>query len=363
MKVALVTDWLNGFAGGEQVLLALHEMYPDAPIYTSLYNQDKTPQFNNAKVITSYLQNIPGLSKRHQLAIPLMPAAFESFDLKEFEVVISVGGGLSKGVITHPGQVHISYCHTPIRYIWRLSGDRRNEGRWDSWLREMVSHKLRLWDVVSAERVDYFVANSETIAQRIKKIYRRDSEVVYPPVATTQFQAKNAKIGDYFLSVGRLIGYKRVDLLIQAAILAKKPLKIVGRGPEEEKLRELAKGAAWVEFMGRVSDAELANLYTEAQAFLFGGEEDFGIVAVEAMACGRPVIAYNLGGVTESVIAGKTGQFFDEQTAESLAAVLQSFHPDEYNSAIIRARAEEFDTNIFKENMKSMVTKATKERK
>lgn len=359
MKIALVQDWLNGFAGGEQVLLAVHELFPEAPIFTSVYNSEKTGQFKQAKVIPSYLQKIPGLKSHHQIAIPLMPAAFESFDLKGFDVVFSIGGGLSKGVITHPGQVHISYNNTPLRYIWRLSQDNRNAGRWDSWLRESAAHRLRMWDVISAERVDYFLANSKTSAGRVKKIYRRESEVLYPPVDTGRFQVGTEKAGNYFLSVGRLIAYKRVDLVIQACILTKQPLKIVGRGPEEKALRKLAEGSAWIEFLGHVSNQELSKLYAEARAFVFGGEEDFGIVAVEAMACGRPVIAYGKGGITESVIEGKTGTFFEDATAESMAALLEKFNPDEYDSGIIRTRAEQFDVKVFKEGVKTVIQQVT----
>ena len=355
MKIALVQDWLNGFAGGEQVLLALHEMYPEAPIYTSLYNEESVPQFAKATVIPSYLQKVPGLKKRHQLAIPLMPAAFESFDLKGFDVIISVGGGLSKGVITHPGQRHISYCHTPIRYIWRLSGDFRNEKRWDSWLRARAEHKLRLWDVVSADRVDQFVANSENVAGRIQKIYRKKAAVVYPPIDTERYQLSKEEPGDYFLSVGRLIGYKRIDLIIEACKKTRQPLKIVGKGPEKERLQKLAEGAPWIEFLGRLSDEELKKVYGKARAFVFAGEEDFGIVPVEAMAAGRPVVAYNKGGVTESVKEGVAGAFFAEQTVESLAEVLEKFDEKQYNSVHVREQAERFTKQVFQDRMRKII--------
>lgn len=352
MKIAFVQDWLTGFAGGEQVLLALHEMYPDAPIYTSLYRPEKVPQFAKATVLPSYLQKIPGLASHHQLAIPLMPAAFESFDLKGFDVIVSVGGGLSKGVITHPGQRHISYCHTPIRYVWRLGGDVRSGG---SWLREKVSHSLRLWDVVSAERVDQFVANSKTVAARIEKIYRQSSKVVYPPINVEKYELSTEEPGDYFITVSRLIMYKRLDIIIEACKKTKQPLKIVGNGPDKEKLMKLAEGAPWIQFMGRVSDAELKDLYAKARAFIFAAEEDFGIVPVEAMACGRPVIAYGRGGVTESVEEGATGAFFNEQTAESLAELLEKFAEKSYNSGYVRKQAERFNAERFKAEMRAII--------
>lgn len=352
MKLAFVQDWLTGFAGGEQVLLALHEMYPDAPIYTSLYVPEKVPQFSKATVIPSYLQKFPTLATHHQLAIPLMPAAFESFDLKEFDVIVSVGGGLSKGVITHPGQRHISYCHTPIRYVWRLGGDSRSGG---SWLREKVSHSLRMWDVVSAERVDQFLANSKTVAARIDKIYRQPSQVVYPPIDVDKYQLSSEEIGDYFLTVSRLIDYKRLDIIINACKKTKQPLKIVGSGPDKEALMKLAEGAPWIQFTGRVSDQELRMLYAKARAFIFAAEEDFGIVPVEAMACGRPVIAYGKGGVTESVEEGATGAFFSEQTSDSLAELLEKFDHTSYNSVYVRKHAERFNVERFKKEMRAII--------
>ncbi|HSI20784.1 MAG TPA: glycosyltransferase [Verrucomicrobiae bacterium] len=357
MKIALIQDWLTGFAGGEQVLLALHKMYPDAPIYTSLYNPEKAPQFADATVIPSYLQSIPVLNKRDKLAIPLMPAAFESFDLKGFDVILSVGGGLSKGVITHPGQRHISYCHTPIRYIWRLGGDNRNTGKWDSWLREQAMHKLRLWDVVSAERVDTFIANSPTVQGRIAKIYRQDSLVVAPPVDIDRFSL-STESDDYFLTVGRMVAYKRGDLVIEACKAAKKPLKIVGGGPEEARFRKLAEGAPWIEFTGRVSDEELQKLYGRAKAFIFASEEDAGIVPVEAMACGKPVIAYGKGGVADVVVEGVHGTFFPEQTKESLVEALNRFDDLQFDATIIRKHAEGYRLSVFQDKIRKIIEHA-----
>lgn len=351
MKLAFIQDWLTGFAGGEQVLLALHEMYPEAPIYTSLYRPEKVPQFAKATVIPSYLQKIPGLASHHQKAIPFMPAAFESFDLKEFDTIVSVGGGFSKGVITHPGQRHISYCHTPIRYFWRLGGDNRAGG----WLGDKIAHRVRLWDVVSAERVDQFLANSQTVGDRITKIYRQPSEVVYPPVDVDRYTLSKEPVADYFLTVSRLIKYKRLDIIIEACKRTKKPLKIVGSGPDQDELRKLAEDAPWIQFTGRVSDAELKKMYGEAQAFIFAAEEDFGIVPVEAMACGRPVIAYGKGGVTETVEEGLTGTFFQEQTVESLVEVLEKFDQTQYNSVYVRERAERFGKSHFQEKMRAII--------
>lgn len=355
-KVALVQDWLNGFAGGEQVVLAMHKLFPDAPIYTSVYNKERTPQFNNATVIPSYLQRLPGIKSRHQIAIPLMPLAFESFNFKGYDVVISIGGGLSKGVVTQPDQVHISYCHTPMRYLWKIGGDSRADGI----IRSRVSHSLRIWDAVSASRVDRFLANSQTVEKRINKIYRKDATVVYPPVQTSKFALSTGKPGNYFLIVGRLISYKRVDLAIKACILTKQPLKIVGIGPEEAALRELAKDAPWIEFLGRLPDTQLAEVYAKARAFIFPAEEDFGIVPVEAMSTGRPVIAFGKGGATESVVEGKTGSFFMEQHERALAEVLEAFDVDAFDPQVIRARAEEFDESVFVDRMRSIIEESVR---
>ena len=359
-RIAIIQDQLTSSGGGEQVVLALTELFPDAPVYTSLYRSEAVPQFAKTKVIPSYLQRIPTAVRRHQLFIPLMPVAFESFDLKGFDLVISVGNGFSKGVITQPGQPHIAYIHSPARWLWNLGNDTRNKGRLDSGLRAMAEHRLRVWDVVSSERVDRFVTNSEFDAARIAKIYRRDAEVVHPPVNVDAFKPGEGKRQDYLLSVSRLVPYKRIDLVIEACKRLKRPLKIVGTGPEEGMLRDLAKGAPWIDFLGFVPDAQLETLYQEAAAFVFAAEEDFGIVPVEAMSAGCPVIAYGVGGVTESVVAGKTGEFFNEQTVDSLAEAITSFDPSAYDPKTIRAQAEKFSAARFKERMAAIVADALK---
>lgn len=356
IKVALVHDWLTGFAGAEQVLLALHEIFPEAPIYTSVWNKEKTPQFSQATVIPSYLQKFPGAIGHHQLFIPLMPQAFESFDFKGFDVIISITTGLSKGIITQPDQLHIAYCNTPPRYLWRLGNDTRNEGRLDSGLRNWISHKLRIWDIVSADRVDAFLANSHTVAERVAKIYRKPSTVIYPPVNTNRFSPSDKKPGNYMLSVGRLVEYKRVDLIIQACLAAGCPLKIAGEGPERSKLEQLAAGHPTIEFLGRVPDADLKELYGQALAFIFAAEEDFGIVPVEAMSAGRPVIAYRKGGATETVEDGITGLFFDQQTPDSLATVLRTFQAEQFDSQRIRRHAEKFDKKVFQTKFADFVS-------
>jgi glycosyltransferase involved in cell wall biosynthesis len=353
IKVALIHDWLTGFGGAEQVLLSLHQLFPEAPIYTSVYNPLKTPQFSEAKIITSYLQKIISLNKHHQIGIPLMGKAFESLDLKDFDLLISDGTGFSKGIISQPNQVHISYCHTPIRYIWNLGGDNRSQG----WLRSQVAHQLRIWDVVSASRVDYFIANSQNVAQRISKIYRQPSTVIYPPVNTNQFQVSDLQPEAYFLSVGRLVSYKRIDLIVQASLKTRLPLKIVGDGPEATKLHQMAESAPWIQFLGQVSNQKLQDLYSKAKAFIFAAEEDFGIVPVEAMSCGRPVIALAKGGALETVKEGISGTFFYESNTDSLAAVLEKFDSKMYDPSKVRKQAEKFSQANFQKAMLDFITK------
>lgn len=355
MKVALVHDWMTASGGAEQVLLAFHELFPEAPIYTSYYFPEKLPQFAKAKVITSYLPTLPLLSRRDKLAIPLMPAAFEAFDLKGYDLIIS-SGAFAKGVITHPGQVHMNYCHTPIRYIWGLGGDTRNAGKWDSWLREKAAHTLRLWDVVSSERVDHFIANSSTVQARIKKIYRREAEVISPPVDTEKFVLSEAP-GEYYLSVGRLVAYKNVHLIAAACNGLRVPLKIAGSGPFARSVQMMAGGSRDIELLGRVSDAELKKLYAGAKAFIFAAEEDAGIVPLEAMACGKPVIAYGKGGVLDVVREGKEGVFFPEPNIDSIKEAISKFEGMQFDPHAIRKQAEHFSIQIFKEKIRATLKK------
>ena len=350
-RIALVQDWLTTFRGGEQVLLALHTLLPEAPIYTSIYNPEKVPQFSRATVHTSYLQKIPTAKTRFQVLIPLMPQAFESFDLKSYDVVLSVGNGFSKGVITHPGQRHLWYCHTPARYLWKLGGDTRNEGRADSWLRSYAEHRLRIWDVVSSSRPDVIIANSQGTADRIAKIYRREANVIYPPVDTSRFNLSSDTPEDYFLTVGQLVAYKRVDLVISACLAAGKRLKVVGEGPERQALERVAQGSPLIEFLGRVSSDELGYLYAHTQAFIFAGEEDLGIVPIEAMSAGRPVIAFKRGGLTETVREGLSGIFFAEQTVESLVEAVKEFKVGDFEPEKVRAHATTFSLDVFNQQI------------
>ena len=356
-KVALVCDWLTNFAGAEQVLLALTEIFPEAPIYTTVYNPERVTAFRDKQVITSYLQHWPW-SQKHQLYAPWRPAAVESLDLSDYEIVISSSSAESKGVITKPHTRHYCYCHTPTRYFW--SDYHEYQSRLEfGWLNPLVKmfmprmiNKLRIWDRLAADRVDTFIANSQFVAQRIRKYYEREAVVIHPPVRTERFRLAHSG-GDYYLAVGRLIPYKAFDLLVHAFNANGLKLKIAGTGPEYAKLKELARPN--IEFLGYVPDKELPTLYAHCRAFLFPQVEDFGITPLEAMASGRPVIALGRGGALETVVEGKTGTFFSEQTVDALNNTLRAFNPDKLSPSHIRAHAEKFSLEVFKNNLLATV--------
>ena len=346
MNIALVHDWLTNMAGAERVLLQLLSIYPEADVYTSIYDPQKCPAFEKHHVQTTYLQNHAIFRKYREALVPYTPLAFESLDLSNYDMVISNTTFAAKGVITKPETIHICYCHTPTRYLWEPElDDRASRGMFSSF-RKKVAHNLRIWDRVAAERPDYYLGNSETVKKRIKKYYKRDAVVVYPPVDIDRFQYDpETVIDDYFLFVSRLIGYKRADLVVEAFNELNLPLKIIGSGPEETKLRKIAGNN--IEFLGKLSDEDLTKYYAGAKAFIFPAEEDFGIVPVEAMACGRPVIAYGRGGAAETVIDGKTGLHFKPQTVDALVAAVKKFNPNDYDGAEIRRQAEKFSNHRF----------------
>lgn len=339
MKTALVYDWLLNHGGAEDVLLRLHSLVPSAPVYTSLHNPEMT---GFGEVRTSYLNALPGARRLGPILTPLMPAAFESLDMKGYDLVFS-SGSLAKGVVTHPGQVHVSYCHTPMRYVWGVGGETRGNS---SWLRRRVAHELRQWDYLSAQRVDHFIANSATTQARIKKFYRRESEVIHPPVDVQKFTVSESR-GEGYFAFGRLVAYKRFDLLIQAALESKRQLTIAGTGPEEARLRQLAGSSDLIRFVGRVSDEERNRYLGSARAFLFGGEEDFGITPVQALATGTPVVAFGKGGVTESVRHEQEGLHFAEQSVSSLIEALDALERRTFDPHALRVRAEEFAPEVF----------------
>jgi len=354
MNIAIVHDWLSEFAGADKVLFQLKQIYPDADIYTSIYDPKKVPQFAKYKVYTTYLQKFPLSKKLRSIMVPLMPLAFEQLDLSKYDLVISNSTSAAKGVITRPNTCHISYCHTPTRYLWMPEMDERASS---SWLRRRVNKTLKVWDIAAVARVDSFIANSENVRDRITKFYHRDSAVVAPPVDTSFFNPKKEDIKkeNFYLFVGRLIPYKKADLVVEAFNKLGLELRVIGTGSEEAKLKRLAKNN--VKFLGRASDEVYYDNLKSARALIFPSEEDWGIVPVEAMACGTPVIAYGAGGATETVIAGVTGEFFTPQTPDALIKTIKKFDPKKYKFEDLRSQAEKFSVENFRKNFSQTVEK------
>lgn len=356
MKIALVHEYLTTFAGSEQVLLALHELYPEAPIFTAMYYPEKCPQFRDADVRTSFLQRFP--KGKEKVYIPLLPLAVEGFDLSEYDVIISDTHIATKGIIAKPGTLHITYCHTPIRYAWSPEVDPRASG---SWLRRFANHYLRLWDTYASKRVDHWIANSSYIASRIEKYYRRPATVIHPPVDLAALQPTGERVDDYYVFSSRLIDYKFPDRVVEAFNRLGKKLIVLGRGPMLEQLQAVAKPN--ITFIPEfISYQRMSEIFSQASAMVFPAEEDFGILMVEMMACGRPVIAYKAGGATDIVKPGKTGEFMNGQSVEAIMEAVAAFQPMRYDRDTIRKHAMSFDRTKFKEKMAAFVAQAAKEK-
>lgn len=361
MRVALVHDHLTQNGGAERVLLEMMSVYPKAPVYTLVYDAERVhPCFREADVRTSLLQRMPGAKRRLPFFLPMMPFATESHNLKSYDVVLSSASAFAKGVITSEESVHICYCHTPTRYLWGDSHAYVEELPYSAPLRAMARAylpRLRSWDRLAADRPDIMVANSKAVQKRIKKYYRRESSILYPPVNTDLFKPSPDQ-GNYFLTGGRLVTYKRFDMVIEAFNRLRLPLKIFGTGPDAVRLKKFAQSN--IEFLGYVPEERLPGLFAESLAFLHPQEEDFGITAVEAMAAGKPVIAYAAGGALETVIDGKTGTFFDEQSWEALADILIRFTPSQFSADDIRAHAKKFSRDAFREGLRHLVEESVR---
>jgi glycosyltransferase involved in cell wall biosynthesis len=355
VQVALVHDYLNQMGGAEKVLLVLHDLFPQAPIYTSIYAPDRVDRrFREMDIHISFMQRLPLVKTHHQPFLPLYPLAFEEFDLRAYDLVISDSSAFAKGVITRPDALHICYCHTPMRWAWNFGDyvEREQLGSLSKLALAPTLMLLRQWDYTSAARVNYFVANSPNVAARIAKYYRRESVYIPPPVETTRF-AVSPYPKEYFLILSRLVPYKRIDLAIAAFNQLKLPLRIIGSGRDEQRLRRLA--GPTIRFMGQQTSEEIAAQLAVCRALIFPGEEDFGITPLEAQACGRPVIAFGAGGALSSVVNGKTGLFFTPQTAEALAGVVAGFRDDYFDPLAIRRHALAFDTREFTRRFREFV--------
>ena len=355
MRVAIAHDYLNQMGGAEKVVETFHDMFPSAPIYTSVCVPSAiSEKLRGADIKTSFMQKLPFIRKfaRHYLAS--YPYAFELFDFSGYDVVLSSSSAFAKGVITGPDTCHICYCHTPMRFAWNYYAYTERE-RLSAPVRLLlpyVVHRVRRWDEVTANRVDHYVANSHEVERRIRKYYRRRSTVIFPPVETHRFTVSEQDEG-YFVIISRLHAYKKVDIAIEAATKLHIPLKVIGAGRDEKRLKGLA--GPTVEFLGRLSDDQIVDCLASSRALIFPGREDFGIVPVEAMACGKPVIAYGRGGALDTVIEGITGAFFNEQTTESLAEALAAFCPDDFNPYTIRRHAETFDVSVFRHKINEFI--------
>jgi len=360
VKVALVHDWLTGQRGGEKVLEALAEIFPQAPIYTLFHFRGSQIEAIEKKVIrTSFLQRMPLLRRFYRWYLPLYPLAAELFNLQNYDLVVSSSHCVAKGIIPSPDGLHISYIHSPVRYAWNQYDSYFSAAKLSFVSKFLIPpqiHRLRMWDVTSSARVDHFIANSGGVARRIEKYYRRSAEVVHPPVDTEFFHpADKDAARSYDIIVSALVPYKMIDLAITAYNRLGRPLKIVGDGPEMKKLRRMA--GPGVEFLGAQGSGELRNLYQGARALIMPGEEDFGIAALEAQACGTPVVAYGRGGARETVVDGKTGLFFEALTPPSLLAALDKFQTIEFNKWALRSHALGFSRDVFKEKISASISR------
>ncbi len=357
MKIALTHDHLFQLGGAEQVLLELHKIFPTSPVYTLIHNPEKSGLFKDLQITTSFLSQLPFSKNHFKWYLPLMPMAWEQFNFSPFDIVISSSSAFSKGILTAPNTLHLCYCHSPVRYLWSDAHNYLEEQKMPKLVKKIlpfVLNRLRVWDYAAAQRVDKFIANSQFVARRIKKYYQRSSTVIYPPINTEQFFISQ-NLGDYYVVVARLRPYKKVDLVIKAFNQLHLPLKIIGAGEEEQSLKNLAKDN--IEFLGELTNEQRNQVLAGAKAFIHPQEEDFGIAAVEALASGRPVIAYQSGGILETVTHQLNGWFFKEQTWECLADAILKFQAElsQFNPQEIKQSAERFSTARFKQEINDFI--------
>lgn len=356
MRVAIVHYWLVGMRGGEKVVESLLRMYPEADLFVHVYKPEAvSPLIRGRRVIQSFIGRLPFAAKLYKNYLPLMPMALEQLDLRGYDLIISSESGPAKGVVPPPGSVHVCYCHSPMRYVWNMFHEYRSTaGLLKRALMLPAAHYIRTWDALSAQRVDHFVANSSTVAQRIARYYRREAEVIPPPVAVDDFyiDPQGGRDGTWLMA-GELVPYKRPDLAVRAFNAMGRRLVVVGGGEMLDEIRRIA--GPTVTVLGPQPFARLRQLYAESFALVFPGEEDFGIVPVEAMASGRPVLAFGRGGATETVVEGVTGLFFHEQSVEAIVDGVERMGALSLNPQAIRAHAERFATAVFERRMRAYV--------
>lgn len=360
MKVAIVHDWFTVYAGAERVVEQMLALYPEADVFSTVdFLSDEDRSFLHGKQVhTSFLQNLPGARKHYRNYLALMPIAIENLDLSGYDLVLSSSSCIAKGVITGPNQLHVAYVHSPIRYAWDLMQQYLKEANLThgikSWIARIILHYMRIWDTRTANGVDVYLANSKFIASRIKKVYGREATVVYPPVDVDVFTCETEK-EDYYMTASRLVPYKKVECIVRAfAKLPDKRLIVIGDGPDFAKIKAIA--TENVEMMGYQSGEVLRKTMQKARAFVFAAEEDFGITPVEAQACGTPVIAYGRGGALETVVEGKTGLFFSEQTPESIVETIKNSEQKSFSPLACRKNAEQFSIQHFREAFASVIS-------
>jgi glycosyltransferase involved in cell wall biosynthesis len=360
VRLALVHDWLNQIGGAEDVLETLVDMFPRAPVYTSIYWRERMPpSYGEWNIRTSWMDRLPGIYHHHQPYLPLYPLAFHGLDLADYDVVLSNKSGFCHGVRTEDA-VHICYCLTPTRYVWDYDryAEREAIPPWLKTALQPLISLLRRWDYQAAQRVDHFAAISHVVEERIRRFYDREATVIYPPVDTTRFRPA-ANPEDYYLIVSRLVPYRRIDLAVRAFNQLGLPLRIAGHGRDREALEAIA--GPTITFLGRVPDADLPGLMAHCRAYVLPGEEDFGIAPVQAQASGRPVIAFGAGGALDTVIEGETGTLFYQPTPESLAETVRRFVPERVDPAACAQNAARFDTTVFKQQLTDLIERVTGE--
>ncbi len=370
MKVAIVHDWLVNYGGAERVVEEMLKLYPDADIYTLVYDEKKMGKiFPKEKVHTSFVQKLPMSTKLYTKLLTLMPKAFESFDFSGYDLVLCSSSSCAKGVITAPDVPHICYIHTPMRYAWdQFFEYRKRSGRLTKFFMNRWMPSIRLWDFVSSQRIDSLISNSKYISRRIQKYWRLPSSVIYPPVDTERLSPNNKPTEDFYVVFSRFVPYKRIDLAIKACGKLGKKLVVIGGGSQEAELKALAKEAFSshpddVKFTGRISDSEVQDYLQRCKAMIFSAEEDFGIIPVEVQACGRPVIAFGKGGALETVKDGVTGVFFDRQETESVCSAIKNFEElsakGTFDSAKIVEHAKFFSAERFRKELLEHINKVT----
>jgi glycosyltransferase involved in cell wall biosynthesis len=366
MRKALVHDWYYTNGGAEKVVTSITNIWKDFDHYSLidfLNDKDREVILNNKKVNTSFIQNLPTSKSNHRKFLQFFPHAIEQFDLSKYDLIISSSASVAKGVITNQNQLHICYCHSPVRYAWDLYHEYLKDKKLNSGLRgiyaKRVLHTIRTWDLISSSRVDEFIANSNYIAKRIKKIYNRESTVIYPPVNIDEFKLETKK-EDYYVAASRLVSYKKIQLIVEAfSLMPNKKLKVVGDGPEMKKIIKVS--SSNVEILGSQKQGNLIRILQRAKALIYAADEDFGILPVEAQCCGTPVIAFRKGGLTETVIEDLTGVFFDFQSLIDIINAVKCFEGKKFDPHKIRENALRFDRNRFENEFKNFVNKKIKE--